>query len=72
MSVSEAKANLREYTIVKLLLKKNSFIDESRIVRKDINERYVEIFIKELQEGLIKERISKSDKLTILEACKNF
>jgi hypothetical protein len=54
MSVMEAKACLRDYAIEKLLLKKNSCIDESRIIHKEINERYVEIFIKELQEGLIK------------------
>lgn len=72
MSVMEAKACLRDYAIEKLLLKKNSCIDESRIIRKDINERYVEIFIKELQEGVIRERISKSDKLKIFETCENF
>jgi hypothetical protein len=71
-SIIEAKNYLRSYTVEKLLQRKSSFIGDSRIIRKDINERYVEIFIRELQEGLIRERISKTDKLRIFESCENF
>ena len=71
-NIIEAKNYLRSYTVEKLLQQKASFIEDSRIIRKDINERYVEIFIRELQEGSIKERISKTDKLRIFESCENF
>lgn len=57
---------LRAFAIDRLLRAKTTLIGSSRITRKDINIKYLEIFIKELNEGLIKERISKADKIRIL------
>lgn len=71
-SINQAKNRLRCYAVERLLQHKSSFIEDSRIIRKDINEKYVSIFIRELQEGTIKERISKIDKLRIFESCENF
>jgi hypothetical protein len=67
--VAFAKTILRAYAIDRLLRAKTILIDSSRITRKDINTKYLEIFIKELYEGTIKERISKADKIRILQEC---
>lgn len=68
-TLSVAKQVLRAYTADKLSQTKETFIDASRITRKDINSKYLEIFIRELRDGLIKERISKVDKMRILGEC---
>lgn len=44
-------------------------VKESRLVHKEVNMKYIEIFMRELNEGVIKERISKSDKERILREC---
>jgi hypothetical protein len=39
-----------------------SLIEESRLIHKDTNRRYINIFMRELRDGIVKERLSKSDK----------
>ena len=71
LEMSEAKAILRSLVVDRLLKGKTAFVDKSRIVRKGVNERYLEMFVQELRHGKVKERVSKADKEWILQS-KNF
>lgn len=53
-AVNQAKSILRRFAMDRLLLRKDTFLDESRILRKDINEKYLELFIQELREDHVK------------------
>jgi len=39
----------------------------SHVANKELMMKYIEIFMKELKEGTIRERISKADKIQILK-----
>ena len=65
--MAQAKEILRKFTIYKLKMKKDCYGDRSRVEKRGVNERYLELFLEEMKEGRIKERISKEDKARIFE-----
>lgn len=63
--MAEAKAYLRQQTIEMLALKKKRLLADSRIYNKRVNRRYLELFIRQLAEDRIRERITKQEKIHI-------
>lgn len=63
--MAEAKSLLRQRTIDMLGLKKRRLLADSRIYNKGVNKRYLELFIRQLGEDRIRERITKQEKIHI-------
>ena len=61
----QAKHLLRQYTLRQLQLKKRKMFEVSRICDKTANRRYMDLFLKQLQDDKIRERITKKEKLQI-------
>lgn len=65
--MGEAKEILREFALERLETQKDSYGDRSKADKREINEKYLQLFMEEMRAGRIKERISKEDKIRIFE-----
>lgn len=61
--IDRTKEILRDYTFQRLEDSRARLIEDSRLLLKDVNMKYIKLFMRELKEGTIKERMSKRDKM---------
>lgn len=69
--LDQAKTTLRYFTFQKLNERRDKLIEESRVANKELLMNYVETFMKELADGVIHMRLSKTEKERVVRVAGN-